>query len=61
MYRKWTYKNGMYQVTGPLSHYLDGVPVNDKRALLPSTIHAHEKCIEWYVIILIHANYNSCC
>ncbi|XP_078166933.1 BRCA1-associated RING domain protein 1-like isoform X1 [Carex rostrata] len=35
------------EVTGPVSHYLDGAPVNDNRALLPSTLHAHDKCIEW--------------
>ncbi|KAJ3706392.1 hypothetical protein LUZ61_010097 [Rhynchospora tenuis] len=35
------------EATGPILHYLDGTPVNDNRALLPSTLHAHEKCIEW--------------
>lgn len=35
------------ECTGPLSHYLNGEPLEDDKAWKSNVLHVHEKCIEW--------------
>jgi hypothetical protein len=37
------------QCTGPLSHYVNGEPIEADQAWKSSVQHVHEKCVEWYV------------